>query len=51
MNEDDIAVADAEDDPGFADADDGFGADPASEFGEIEAVGGDDFSAFDEEFK
>lgn len=51
MNDDDIAVADADDDPGFAEADDSFGADPAAEFGEIEATGGDDFSAFDEEFK
>jgi hypothetical protein len=41
----------------MAAADDGFGADPAAEFGEadefggVQATGGDDFSAFDEEFK
>ena len=36
-------------DPG--EPDDGFGGEEVVEFGEVEATGGDDFSAFDAEFK
>ena len=32
-------------------ADDGFGGEGGAEFAEVETPGGDDFSAFDEEFK